>query len=267
MLKILFELVWNRLPWKLEKMTTTGEDENQRLASTKHFVKPLLLAQNSLHVPSHVLLPRGSLFAHPYPESVHPFETHEQLSLAELRTQTTAARNHFIFDTNTSQQSGEFTKQGQNNVYKSYGTRDEKNSAGYVKSIPVLPFKAAVVCLILNCIVPGGGKWKIVCVHGMFSSVLKSWIMLYSHTGIQWNENYLNICATIYDRNSYVSQNSWDISPFVKKHLLLLFTSPTPPPVQCYNVIILQGWEGDCMALLTEDWGRTVGFPDPSSFF
>lgn len=145
-------------------MTSPSKEENRRLpASKKHFVKPLLLAQNSLHVPSHVLLPRGTLFAHPYPESVHPFETHEQLSLADLRTQTIAGRNHSRFDTNTSQRTGEVGKHGQNNVHKAHG--DDKSTAGFaVKSIPVLPFKAAVVCLILNIIVPGGGKWKIVCI-------------------------------------------------------------------------------------------------------
>ena len=143
-------------------MKSHSDEDDQRVATKKHFVKPLLLAQNSLHVPSHVLLPRGSLFAHPYPESVHPFETHEQLSLSELRGQTTAERNHFKFESNSSQRSGEYGKHGENNnVYKS---RDEKSTAGYVvKSIPVLPFKAAVVCLVLNIIIPGGGKW-IVCV-------------------------------------------------------------------------------------------------------
>lgn len=146
-------------------MKSQSDEENRRVSTKKHFVKPLLLAQNSLHVPSHVLLPRGSLFAHPYPESVHPFETHEQLSLSELRGQTTAGRNHFKFDTNSSQWTGECDKQGENNnVYKSRGPLDEKNTAGYVvKSIPVLPFKAAVVCLILNIIIPGGGK-RIICV-------------------------------------------------------------------------------------------------------
>lgn len=146
-------------------MKSQSDEENRRVSTKKHFVKPLLLAQNSLHVPSHVLLPRGSLFAHPYPESVHPFETHEQLSLSKLRSQTTAGRNHFKFGTNSSQWTGECDKQGENNnVYKSRGPRDEKNTAGYVaKSIPVLPFKAAVVCLILNIIIPGGGKW-IICV-------------------------------------------------------------------------------------------------------
>lgn len=133
--------------------------------NTKHFVKPLLLAQNSVHVPSHVLLPRGSLFAHPYPESVHPFETHEQLSLSELRGETTAETNHLKFDTNSAKWPGEYGKQGDNNIaYKSRGPRDDKSTAGYVvKNIPVLPFKAAVFCLILNIIVPGCGKW-IVCV-------------------------------------------------------------------------------------------------------
>lgn len=141
-------------------MTSPSEEENRRLPSKKHIVKPLLLAQNSLHVPSHVLLPRGSLFAHPYPESVHPFETHEQLSLSELRTQTIAGRNHARFDTNSSQRTGNVGKQAHNNVYKHHGPRDDKNTAGYVvKSIPVLPFKSAVVCLILNIIIPGGGKW------------------------------------------------------------------------------------------------------------
>lgn len=144
-------------------MTSPREEENRRLTSKKHFVKPLLLAQNSLHVPSHVLLPRGSLFAHPYPESVHPFETHEQLSLSELRTKTIAGRNHLRFDTNSSQQTGDIGKQGDdNNVYKYQNPRDDKNATGYVvKSIPVLPFKAAVVCLILNIIIPGGGKWTV----------------------------------------------------------------------------------------------------------
>ncbi|RMX45567.1 hypothetical protein pdam_00013104 [Pocillopora damicornis] len=136
-------------------MAPTSEDENQRTASKKHNVKPLLLTQNSLHVPSHVLLPRGSLFAHPYPESVHPFETHEQLSLAELRTQTIVGGNHLL-DTSTSQRSTESNKQDHRNVKNSYGSRDEKITTSFVlRNLPVLPFKAAVVCLILNCIVPG----------------------------------------------------------------------------------------------------------------
>jgi len=146
-------------------MKSQSDEENRRAPAKKHFVKPLLLAQNSLHVPSHVLLPRGSLFAHPYPESVHPFETHEQLSLSELRGQTTAERNHFKSDTNSSQRTEEYGQQGENNnVCKSRSPREEKNTAGdVVKSIPVLPFKAAVVCLILNIIIPGGGEW-ITCV-------------------------------------------------------------------------------------------------------
>ena len=140
-------------------MNSQNDEDNRRVPAKKHFVKPLLLAEDSLHVPSHVLLPRGSLFAHPYPESVHPFETHEQLSLAELREQQTAERNHFKFDTSSSQWTGEYGKQGEIN---SRGPREEKNKAGdVVKSIPVLPFKAAVVCLILNIIIPGGGKWII----------------------------------------------------------------------------------------------------------
>lgn len=146
------------MQWEVEKMTPTSEDENQRTASKKHNVKPLLLTQNSLHVPSHVLLPRGSLFAHPYPESVHPFETHEQLSLAELRTQTIVGGNHLL-DTSTSQRSTESNEQDHRNVKNSYGSRDEKITTSFVlRNLPVLPFKAAVVCLILNCIVPGAGK-------------------------------------------------------------------------------------------------------------
>lgn len=140
-------------------MNSQNDGDNRRVPAKKHFVKPLLLAQDSIHVPSHVLLPRGSLFAHPYPESVYPFETHEQLSLSELREQTTAERNHFKFDTNSFQWTGEYGKQG---AINSRGPREEKNTAGdVVKSIPVLPFKAAVVCLILNIIIPGGGKWII----------------------------------------------------------------------------------------------------------
>ena len=137
-------------------MNSQNDEDNRRVPAKKHFVKPLLLAEDSLHVPSHVLLPRGSLFAHPYPESVHPFETHEQLSLSELREQQTADRNHFKFDTSRSPWTGEYGKQGEIN---SRGPREEKNKAGdVVKSIPVLPFKAAVVCLILNIIIPGGGE-------------------------------------------------------------------------------------------------------------
>ena len=143
-------------------MARTNEEENQRTVSKKHNVRPLLLTQNSLHVPSHVLLPRGSLFAHPYPESVHPFETHEQLSLAELRTQTTVGGNHLL-GASTSQRTTEFRKQGHSNVKKCYGSRDEKITTSFVvRNLPVLPFKTAVVCLILNCIIPGAGKGNMI---------------------------------------------------------------------------------------------------------
>ena len=163
-------------------MNSQNDEDNRRAPAKNHFVKPLLLAQDSLHVPSHVLLPRGSLFAHPYPESVHEFETHEQLSLSELREQTTAERNHFKFDTNSFQWTGEYGKQGEIN---SRGPREEKNTAGdVIKSIPVLPFKAAVVCLILNIIIPGGGKWIIsVLFHGN--------VVFCSHTNSYDSLNYL----------------------------------------------------------------------------
>ena len=138
------------------------ENNNRESASKKHFVKPLLLAQNSLHVPSHVLLPRGSLFAHPYPESVHPFETHEQLSISELTAKTNAGGNHLRLDTKTPQRKGEVSKHGRHNVHKTHRARDEKSTGGFaVKSIPVLPFEAAVFCLILNIITPGAGKFKL----------------------------------------------------------------------------------------------------------
>lgn len=175
-LKPMFELSWRRLR---RKMKSQSDEENRSEPAKKHFVKPLLLAQNSFHVPSHVLLPRGSLFAHPYPESVHPFETHEQLSLSALRGQTIAERNHLKSDANSSQRTGECGKQGENNnVYKSRGPREEKNTAGdFVKSIPVLPFNAAVVCLILNIIIPGSGKW-ILCVF-MGCSILSSYVLIW----------------------------------------------------------------------------------------
>lgn len=140
-------------------MTSVGENNNREVSSKKRFVKPLLLAQNSLHVPSHVLLPRGSLFAHPYPESVHPFETHEQLSISELTAKSTTGGDHLRLDTKTSQRTGDVSKHGRHNVHNTLGARDDKNTGGFVvKGIPVLPFKVAVFCLVLNIIIPGGGK-------------------------------------------------------------------------------------------------------------
>ena len=66
-------------------MEKVGENNNDvKFVIQSHSVKPLLLANDTLHVPSHVLLPSGSLFAFPYPESLHPFETHELLSISEL---------------------------------------------------------------------------------------------------------------------------------------------------------------------------------------
>ena len=109
-------------------MSIVKENNNQQEpAPSKHFVKPLLLAQNSLHVPSHVLLPRGSLFAHPYPESVHPFETHEDQSISELTAKTIARGNHLILDTNISQRTGEVSKHGRHNVHRSCHACDERN--------------------------------------------------------------------------------------------------------------------------------------------
>ena len=134
----------------VEKMSIVKENNNQEPAPSKHFVRPLLLAQNSLHVPSHVLLPRGSLFAHPYPESVHPFETHEDQSISELTAKTIARGSHLRLDTNISRRTGEVSKHA----------CDERNIGDFaVKSIPVLPFKVAVFCLILNTITPGAGKF------------------------------------------------------------------------------------------------------------
>ena len=140
-------------------MTSERENNNREPAVKKQFVKPLLLSHNSLHVPSHVLLPRGSLFAHPYPESVHPFDTHEQLSISELTAKTIAGGNHLRTDTKSSQRTGEMSKQERQDVHKTHGAREEKNAGGFaVKSIPVLPFKVAVFCLIFNIIIPGVGK-------------------------------------------------------------------------------------------------------------
>lgn len=56
-------------------------------------------ANDSLHVPSQVLLPRGPLLAYTYPECLHPFETHEQLSIGELTVASIAEGNHLRFDT------------------------------------------------------------------------------------------------------------------------------------------------------------------------
>lgn len=106
-------------------MTSERENNNREPAVTKQFVKPLLLSHNSLHVPSHVLLPRGSLFAHPYPESVHPFDTHEQLSISELTAKTIAGGNHLRTDTKSSQRTGEISKQERQDVHKTHGARDE----------------------------------------------------------------------------------------------------------------------------------------------
>lgn len=140
-------------------MTSLSENNNREPSSKKHWVKPLLLAQNSLHVPSHVLLPRGSLFAHPYPESVHPFETHEQQSIGELTARTITGGNHLRQDKKASQQTEAGSKHGPQSAYKICGARDEKNTGGFaVKNIPVLPFKMAVFCLVLNIVVPGAGK-------------------------------------------------------------------------------------------------------------
>ena len=142
-----------------EEMTSVMENNNRPPASKKHLVKPLLLAQNSFHVPSHVLLPRGSLFAHPFPESVHPFETHEQLAISELTAKTNAGGNHLRLDTKTSRRAQEMSKHGGQNVHKIHGPRGDRKSGGFaVKNIPVLPFKVAVLCLILNIMMPGAGK-------------------------------------------------------------------------------------------------------------
>lgn len=72
--------------WRMERI---GENNNNLIFVIKpHSIKPLnlklLLAKDSLYLPSLGLLPRDLLFANPYPESLNPFETHEQLSISEL---------------------------------------------------------------------------------------------------------------------------------------------------------------------------------------
>ena len=93
-------------------MERVGENNNDVKFVTKpHSVKLLLLANDSLHVPSHVLLTRGSLFAHSYPESLHPFETHEILSISEVTAANIAEGNHFRFDTKSSHRLRVISKQ------------------------------------------------------------------------------------------------------------------------------------------------------------
>ena len=172
-------------------MSIVKDNNNQKPAPSKHFVKPLLLAQNSLHVPSHVLLPRGSLFAHPYPESVHPFETHEDQSISELTAKTIARGNHLILDTNISQRTGEVSKHGRHNVHRSYHACDERNIGDFaVKSIPVLPFKAAVFCLILNTITPGAGKTKVYKVFMIPYPLLNIWYLTRSYSNEAATKTY-----------------------------------------------------------------------------
>ena len=172
-------------------MSIVKDNNNQKPAPSKHFVKPLLLAQNSLHVPSHVLLPRGSLFAHPYPESVHPFETHEDQSISELTAKTIARGNHLILDTNISQRTGEVSKHGRHNVHRSYHACDERNIGDFaVKSIPVLPFKVAVFCLILNTITPGAGKTKVYKVFMIPYPLLNIWYLTRSYSNEAATKTY-----------------------------------------------------------------------------
>lgn len=115
-------------------------------------------AKDSLHVPSQVLLLRGSLFVHPYPERLHPFKTHE-LSIGELTAASIAEGNHLRFYTKAFHRPRVISKQGRQEIHNFYGPRDERTNAGFaLTNIPVLAFEGAVFCLVLNTMVPRTGE-------------------------------------------------------------------------------------------------------------
>jgi hypothetical protein len=134
----------------------------------KSLDKPLRCRQDSVHVPGHILLPLSTLMAHPYPGAVHPFENQGERSVSDMRSisdsqywsSSPALWNHNDFYFNTSEmESASIVMVNDRRRFSlaSIGGDLPKRSL-IVAALPILPFQAAIVCLIFNILIPGQGK-------------------------------------------------------------------------------------------------------------
>ena len=119
----------------------------------------LILSKNSLHIPGHVLLPAGSLLAHPFPSSVHPAETHPNISVSDMRNGTAHSAELHSATQPTAVQNGQRKQFTANSDADSELGEDKKKKASKRRVYPqVIPLPAAVVCLVFNVFIPGSGK-------------------------------------------------------------------------------------------------------------
>jgi len=138
--------------------------------NTAHaFDKPMLRNQNSVHIPGHIVLPLPSLVVHPYPGSVHPWDNDQELrSLSEVVRKESETRNtpsnNVYMDNNSVDWELEAYRKRFNGMERRVSVAsiggDHPKKAVIIAALPILPIPAAVVCMILNILVPGLGKWS-----------------------------------------------------------------------------------------------------------
>lgn len=128
------------------------------------FEKPILRSQNSIHVPGHIILPLPSLVVHPFPRAVHPIDNLEQRSISDARQTCQSIQNPSAEQLHEDeigwQENGGMFSRGRRVSVASIGG-DHPKRAVVIAALPILPIQAAVVCLILNVLVPGLGKYII----------------------------------------------------------------------------------------------------------
>ncbi|KXJ09245.1 hypothetical protein AC249_AIPGENE14548 [Exaiptasia diaphana] len=126
--------------------------------SPNAFEKPMLRSQNSIHVPGHIILPLPSLVVHPFPRAVHPIDNLEQRSISDVRQTIQSIENppteQLRENTIEWQEYREMFNRGRRVSVASIGG-DHPKRAVVIAALPILPIQAAVVCLVLNVLVPG----------------------------------------------------------------------------------------------------------------
>lgn len=151
----------------------TDENFNAQTGGQSHnnnkgyaFDKPMLRNQNSIHIPGHIVLPLPSLVVHPYPGSVHPSDNQEHRSLSDVVRKKSETRNtlHNVYVDNNESIDWEFEayRKRFNGMERRVSVAsiggDHPKKAVIIAALPILPIQAAVVCMILNILVPGLGK-------------------------------------------------------------------------------------------------------------
>ena len=125
----------------------------------------LIVSQSSLHIPGHALLPAGTLFAHPFPDSVHPAESHSGVSVSDLRNSAVSSQTSNGTRTERTQTAEKVTERKQLEATSGAESDSEeekqKRTAKKLVSPLAMPFPAAVTCLLFNVLVPGSGKFSV----------------------------------------------------------------------------------------------------------